>query len=60
MSRLPHTANSHYAVWKLIATSQKNVEAAKGQNLVLLIGATGAGKSSLINYLNGSEMQREV
>ena len=43
-------------VWRLVEESRKRLDAAKDKRLILLVGATGAGKSTLVNILNGSEM----
>lgn len=36
------------------------IEQCKDQEIVLLIGKTGAGKSTLINYLLGNTLESEV
>ena len=41
---------------KLMARACKSVKAARGKEIVLFIGKTGAGKSTTINYLMGAKL----
>lgn len=44
-------------VWRLVEESRNKLIEANGKRLILLVGSTGAGKSTLINYLNGSRLE---
>jgi GTP-binding protein EngB required for normal cell division len=41
-----------------VGAAAKNAEKAKGKNIVLVLGNTGVGKSTTINYLLESELER--
>ena len=48
-------------VRRLIAHSDEGCgEAVQGQDVVLVLGETGVGKSTTVNYLAGCEMQTRV
>ena len=40
----------------ILIQSQSVIEQAKGQNIVFILGSTGAGKSTVINYLSGIKL----
>lgn len=44
----------------LIGKSFSKIKPGNGRNKVLFIGATGSGKSTLINYLNGTRYKRSI
>lgn len=42
---------------KLLEQTSISAEVIRGQDIILLLGATGSGKSTTIHYLSGSEME---
>jgi GTP-binding protein EngB required for normal cell division len=52
------TEFNHLRLGALFGSHFNKVESATGKNIVLFIGATGAGKSTTINYLMGCKMIR--
>lgn len=44
--------------FELVALCERNSERIRDQSIILLLGSTGAGKSTLIQYLFGAIMAR--
>ena len=46
-------------IFEFIEYGEQAVSAASNKELIVFLGSTGAGKSTIINYLNGCEMEKE-
>lgn len=47
-----------YELKELLSNGEKQIAKAIGQDLILILGGTGCGKSTAINYLAGCEMHK--
>lgn len=45
---------------RIVKSNEKEINSLRGENIYLLLGQTGSGKSTILHYLAGSKMQQGI